>query len=167
MNQTELSQWSIITDSSHNTFIDNNSPVLTSFTYSPNPPRIGDDLKLSISLEDESAIEGATVNYLVGGNNVFSSSSMYSVGSNNYETLINRFDISSMGVSFFVTATDFAGHSTVSDTLSPAIQFPENVLKSESMWSVYKKGIPKSKWRLLSIPAELDNSSTQSICPAL
>ncbi len=163
INQTEFSQWTVISDSSENTFIDNNPPTLSNLTFVPDPPQLGDDLTVTLSVADESSIDNVVLNYLIGGEPDMQPTAMSSVGSNNYEAKVEGMDITVRGIAFYVAVTDLPGYVGFSDTLSPEIQFPENQLSTTVKGSAFKQGIPKSKWRLISVPAELDDPSAVAI----
>ncbi|HHZ98250.1 MAG TPA: hypothetical protein EYN68_01545, partial [Candidatus Marinimicrobia bacterium] len=163
INQTEFSQWTVISDSSENTFIDNNPPTLSNLTFVPDPPQLGDDLTVTLSVADESSIDNVVLNYLIGGEPDMQPTAMSSVGSNNYEAKVEGMDITVRGIAFYVAVTDLPGYVGFSDTLSPEIQFPENQLSTTVKGSAFKQGIPKSKWRLISVPAELDDPSVVAI----
>ena len=67
------------------------------------------------------------------------------------------------GISVFVRARDNAGNTTYSDTVSIGVTFSQ--LTSTIVGSEYATGVTSQRWRLISVPADLDNKNIGSLFP--
>jgi hypothetical protein len=74
-----------------------------------------------------------------------------------YSGTIPGSDVSMAGLFYYIVAQDPLGLSTTSDTLSSPVQFIAGSLStSTAAGSAYPSGLPMDAWRLISIPAVLD-----------
>ena len=74
-----------------------------------------------------------------------------------YNFVSGAAEVTLKGVAFYVIATDERGNISVSDTISPSVNFKGGSLNTAINESVYSNGIPKKLLRLISVPAGLDD----------
>ena len=137
-----------------------NSPPIIVEIDEPDSVSLGDSVTVNITVTDDDSITTVVLNYFVGGD-----TSMYAVlatdsdGDGTFSAEIDSSAIGLTGVAYYVAVSDEFGNTSISDTVSIITQFNENVLNTEINGSAYTEGIPTSKWRLISVPTNLDNSS--------
>lgn len=68
------------------------------------------------------------------------------------------------GLSFFVRAIDNSSNITYSDTFSIAVTFA-SLSSSQVTNSEYPSGLPDGKWRLISVPGNLNDSAIINVFP--
>ena len=114
---------------------------------------------VTVDLVDGSGIAAATLYYMAGGGSGYTSVDMATSGGS-YSGTIPGNAVSMTGLFYYIVAQDPLGLSTTSDTLSSPVQFIAGSLSTSSAaGSVYPSGLPINAWRLISIPAVLDETS--------
>ncbi|MFQ6677933.1 MAG: choice-of-anchor D domain-containing protein [Fidelibacterota bacterium] len=162
-NQTSFSQWAMLSNVGENTFTDAQAPVLQSITLNPIEPGILEAVTITAEIDDETGVESASLFYATGGEAQFDSLSMTD-NSGSFAAEIPGSDVTKNGIVYFITMEDQLGYSAISDTTGFAVKFPANNLTTASAeGSAYPSGLPLEKWRLISIPAILDNPSVSGV----
>jgi hypothetical protein len=135
------------------------APVITNVVLNPPSPTAQGNVNVTADLSDETGIDVATLYYQEGGSSGYTSVAMTgSAGS--YTGTIPGFAVTMNGFLYYITAQDPLGSSTISDTLSSTVRFTSGSLSTGSTnSSAYPSGLPMEKWRLISIPAVLDENS--------
>ncbi|NOZ76051.1 MAG: DUF1573 domain-containing protein, partial [FCB group bacterium] len=162
-NQTQFSQWVLLSNTGENLFVDVLAPTFGTSVYAPASPGILEDIVVSVPITDETGVASARLFYAVAGEWSYSDIAM--VGSNGeFSATIPGTAVTHSGVVYFITATDLVEHSSVTDTIGVEIKFPSNELSTSSVsGSAYSAGYPSEKWRMLSIPAVLENNAVTSV----
>jgi hypothetical protein len=154
--QTSFSQWAMISNSSDNSFIDTEGPVISNFALAPAQPSILEEVTVTADLADGTGIAAATLYYMEGGSSGYTSVDMSGSGGS-YSGTIPGSAVNMKGLFYYIVAQDPLGLSTTSDTLSSPVQFIAGSLStSTAAGSAYPSGLPMDAWRLISIPAVLD-----------
>jgi len=164
-NQTSFSQWAIISNASDNSFTDTQGPVMTSVSLAPSAPTILEDVVVTAIIDDDTGIETATLYYMTGGGSEYTSIAMIDNGSNFTGTIPGN-DVTMMGLFYYIIATDLSDSSyvTTSDTLGVEVKFIAGTLTTNSAsGSAYPTGLPMDTWRLISIPAVLDEAAVGQV----
>jgi len=157
-NQTSFSQWAMISNSSDNSFIDTQGPVISNFALAPAQPTILEEVTVTADLADGTGIAVATLYYMAGGGSGYTSVDM-SGSDGSYSGTIPGSAVGMAGLFYYIVAQDPLGLSTTSDTLSSPVQFIAGSLStSTAAGSAYPNGLPMDAWRLISVPAVLDET---------
>ena len=133
-------------------------PVIT-HTVTPIPTNENQNVTITVPVTDENKITDVTLHYRIGGNTATFNQAASSNGDGTYSATINSANIGINGLAYYHTATDEYNNLRIGDTLSVKVQYGKNVLNSSASGSAYPNGIPKSRWRLISIPTHLDLST--------
>ncbi|MCH8010394.1 MAG: VCBS repeat-containing protein [Candidatus Marinimicrobia bacterium] len=160
-NQREFSQWAIASDAGDNSFEDTQAPAITNIILSPTSPSILDDVTVSAAISDESGVLNVSLFYIKGGSTSFSETSMTDDGSGTYSGTIPGASVTVTGLAYFLRAQDINGFIVNSDTLSAQVTFLSSLSTGVS-GSALSGGFPKDKWRLISVPADLDDNTILS-----
>ncbi|MDG2398326.1 MAG: leucine-rich repeat domain-containing protein, partial [Candidatus Marinimicrobia bacterium] len=156
--QTSFSQWAMISNSSDNSFMDTQGPVISNFALAPAQPSILEDVIVTSELTDDTGIETATLYYKAGGGSGYTSVDMSGSGSS-YSGTIPGSAVNMKGLFYYIVAQDPLGLSTTSDTLSSPVQFIAGSLSTgTAAGSAYPNGLPMDAWRMISTPAVLDET---------
>ena len=163
LSQTGFSQWTIASDVLDNSLRDIQVPVMSVPSVSPESPSVLEDITVYATVIDESSLNSVSFYYLKGGESNFRRVDMRHDGSGDYSGIIPAADVTLMGIAYTIHAIDVAGNSSRSDTLSVQVKFRDNTLVSNMNGSALMDGMPKDKWRLISVPAELDDPDVSHI----
>ena len=158
-NQGDFSQWAVMSDASENSFQDTQAPIILSTGYSPTEPGVLDPVSVTVSISDESPLSDVNLFYLVGGESGYSQEEMSHDGGGSYSGEIGGTDVTLTGLAYFIQATDEHGFVASSDTLGIPVNFLANTLTSSMSSSPISGGFPRDKWRMISVPAELDDDA--------
>jgi len=140
-----------------------NSPVITNVLMDPVSPAAEEDANITAEISDETGIDDVTLYYRQGGSSGYTPIAMSgSVGS--YTGTIPGSAVTMNGLLYYIVAHDVIASSTTSDTLSTEVRFNDGSLTTNSTSSsAYPNGLPMGKWRLVSIPAVLDDSGVLQV----
>ena len=117
------------------------------------------EVLLTVPVEDENLITNVTLNYIVGGDPTIHSQEATSNGDGTYSATIGTDFTSILGLAYYHTAEDEYSNIGISDTSSIEVKYVEGNLDSKIPGTAYPNGVPKSKWRLISVPTHLDLST--------
>ncbi|MEC8915699.1 MAG: T9SS type A sorting domain-containing protein, partial [Candidatus Neomarinimicrobiota bacterium] len=159
-NQTSFSQWAMISNASDNSFIDTDGPVISNFALTPAQPNILEEVTVTADLADGTGIAAATLYYMAGGSSGYTSVEMATTGGS-YSGTIPGSAVSMAGLFYYMVAIDLSesSYTTSSDTIGIPVNFAAGSLTTSSATgSAYPSGLPLDKWRLISIPAVLDET---------
>ncbi|MCH8838914.1 MAG: phosphoribosylaminoimidazolesuccinocarboxamide synthase, partial [Candidatus Marinimicrobia bacterium] len=108
---------------------------------------------------NETAVENVYLSYTKGNQATFIQASMTDLGSDHhYSGTIPRGWVTTAGVAYFIMAEDRFG-SSYSDTLSIPVQYSAGAISTNMANSAFRDGFPYDKWRLISLPGDLDNKT--------
>ncbi|MEE9464944.1 MAG: T9SS type A sorting domain-containing protein, partial [Candidatus Neomarinimicrobiota bacterium] len=96
---------------------------------------------------------------LVGGRSSFNQSGMYEETAGGYLTDIPQSELTAGGLAYYIVTVDLIGNTTTSDTSSIPIDFPAGTLTTSMANSAFPDGFPYEKWRLISLPGDIDNKT--------
>jgi hypothetical protein len=157
-NQTSFSQWAMLSNASDNSFTDTQGPLITNVVHAPAAPGILEDMMITAELSDGTGIAAATLYYAQGGGSGYTSVSM-SGSAGSYEGTIPGNSVTMNGLFYYVGAEDPLGYNSSSDTTGVTINFAAgNLTTNSATGSAYPSGLPVDKWRMISMPAVLDET---------
>ncbi len=132
--------------------------------FSDEPQEAGSSLTISITFPEFFYASDATLFYLSGGEDIFISAPMVSVGrSQVFSADIPGESVNASGVAHYISATDTSNNRMITDIHSIPVRFDENTYTSSMGGSAYIDGVPKNKWRIISVPTILDDRNTGAI----
>ena len=114
------------------------------------------DVAITVNITDENEITKVNLYYQVGGSLEAVEQAATSNGDNTYTGTVNKDMVGINGLAYYYTATDEYSNFRHGDTLSLEIKYGQNRLTSAIAGTAYPNGLPKSKWRLISIPTHID-----------
>ena len=114
------------------------------------------DVAITVNITDENEITKVNLYYQVGGSLEAVEQAATSNGDNTYTGTVNKDMVGINGLAYYYTATDEYSNFRHGDTLSLEIKYGQNRLTSAIAGTAYPNGVPKSKWRLISIPTHID-----------
>ena len=114
------------------------------------------DVPIVVPVVDDNLITNVTLHYLVGGNSTVKSQEATANGDGTYSATINKDFIGMNGLAYYHTAEDEYSNIGISDTSAVEVNYVAGRLDSKISGTAYPKGIPKNKWRLISVPTNLD-----------
>tara|TARA_B110000438_G_scaffold14259_1_gene13695 strand:- start:215 stop:9274 length:9060 start_codon:yes stop_codon:yes gene_type:complete len=157
-NQTSFSQWAMLSNVSENSFIDTQGPAITNVVHGPDAPSVLEDVTITADMSDGTGIAIATLYYKQGSGNAYESVAMIG-SSGSYAGTIPGSAVTMNGLFYYVGAQDPLGYNTSSDITGVSVNFSAGSLTTNSATgSAYPNGLPMDKWRLISIPAVLDET---------
>jgi hypothetical protein len=121
------------------------------------------DVSIIVPVVDDNNIINVTLFYMVGGNvTLFNQEALLSVDGN-YSATINKDFIGIEGLAYYHTALDEYSNLSISDTSVVEVRYGNEILNSKLAGTAYPNGLPKGKWRLISIPTSVDISTVNEI----
>jgi len=117
------------------------------------------EVLLTVPVEDENLITNVTLNYIVGGDPTIHSQEATSNGDGTYSATIGTDFTSILGLAYYHTAEDEYSNIGIGDTVSVEVSYGKTRLDSKISGTAYPNGLPKGKWRLISVPTHLDLST--------
>ena len=117
------------------------------------------EVLLTVPVEDENLITNVTLNYIVGGDPTIHSQEATSNGDGTYSATIDKDFTSILGLAYYYTAEDEYSNIGIGDTVSVEVSYGKTRLDSKISGTAYPNGLPKGKWRLISVPTHLDLST--------
>lgn len=124
---------------------------------------INSNCQVSAQVTDNWKVAKSILYYRTGLDNIFKNVDMSQVQSNVYNAAIPASSITFYGLAYFVKAEDSASHITYSDTLSQEIYFPDDYFTTSDIKSAYQTGYPRGEWRMISVPALLNNPKINNV----
>ncbi|MBF88496.1 MAG: hypothetical protein CMG75_02370 [Candidatus Marinimicrobia bacterium] len=132
-------------------------PEISNINITPGDVLLRQFITISSDIGDANRVDDAVLYFVKGGDSEFESYSLETDDSLTYNFVSGAAEVTLKGVAFYVIATDERGNISVSDTISPSVNFKGGSLNTAINESVYSNGIPKKLWRLISVPAGLDD----------
>ena len=124
-------------------------------------------LEISANITDANGVtDDATLFYRAGWDTVYTHTIMRkdtSEASNNYTAEIPAEDITWKGVNFYIRAEDERENVRNSETLSVQISFGAGKLSTNIKNSFFETGFPEDSWRMISIPADIDENRVEQV----
>ena len=117
------------------------------------------EVLLTVPVVDENNITNVTLFYMVGGNPTINSQVATSNGDGTYSATISKDFTSILGLAYYYTAEDEYANMSTGDTVSVEVSYGKTRLDSKIAGTAYPNGLPKGKWRLISVPTHLDLST--------
>jgi len=130
--------------------------VVTFLPLDPGYGSVNTPLTINASITDINDIKNPVLIYAAGGNTKTGAIFMDSTDVDQYQATIPGDAMTFMGISYYITTSDKKNNNTTSDIRSAEVKFPEESLSSDVSGSVLKDGLPRNKWRMISVPARLD-----------
>jgi len=157
-NQSGFSQWAILSNTGENSFIDVSAPAIQAAVLTPSDPGALEEVTLTVIINDETGIANANLHYTQGGSETFSSLALSVTSGSSYSATIPSSDVTRNGLIYYIQAEDDLGFVSISDTIGVEVNFSSGDLSTSSaLSSAYSTGFPIDKWRMISIPAKLDD----------
>ncbi len=123
-----------------------------------------DDLiEVDAYVRDPSGISSVKLHYLEGGSLVFDQADMNAQNDTTYRAGVPVASTVIRGLAYFIVGTDSVGNVTVTDTTSVPIAFPAGTFTTSMLVTAFSEGFPFNKWRLISIPCDIADTSVTSI----
>ncbi|MEE9463962.1 MAG: FG-GAP-like repeat-containing protein, partial [Candidatus Neomarinimicrobiota bacterium] len=153
----------VLTDVAVNQFLiieeGHRGPAATDLVVSPDTAMLGQSVTVQATFEDASIIQSVNLMHIMGDTSHYVAVAMDYTGNNIYSGTIPGTSVTLAGLAYFLVSRDNLGFVNHSDTLSIPVEFPDYTLTSGVPSSTFSSGFPMHKWRLISIPAELDQPS--------
>mgnify|MGYP001187980012 CR=1 FL=1 len=137
-------------------------PKVTIQPFDPGYATVNLPITINASITDVNEISSAILFYFTGGNTKTGIIVMNVTDVGQYEATIPGDAITPMGIHFNIVSVDKKGNQSISN-YSIEINFPEGKLSTDITGSVLKDGLPKNKWRLISVPARLDDNNVVAV----
>ncbi len=141
------------------TLADNQAPVMGTL-QTPASSAVNTAFNVSCTVTDNGSIAAVRAFYKQGTASVFDSIAMTSAGST-YSAQIPGTAVTLQGISVFVKAVDNGGNISFSDTSGVPVSFTQ--IQSNIAGSAYPSGIPSDRWRLVSVPVNLNNKGLANL----
>ena len=138
-------------------------PSFDEIIMTPEKLRLREVVTIDATLGDATRVDEVMFHILEGGKTNFKTYTMITEDEKNFEFVSQPGDVNLNGVAFFMSATDIRGNVAISDTLSPPVKFLGGSLQTTQPTSAYGDGLPKKKWRLISVPAKLEDPNVENI----
>ncbi|OQY26638.1 MAG: hypothetical protein B6244_13025 [Candidatus Cloacimonetes bacterium 4572_55] len=121
-------------------------------------PIAGNELPVQIRIQDDIAMDNATLSYRLGGNLDYVEVASLPVDSQNselYQATIPAESVTDRGLEFYISAVDHAGNSAIFPSNE---NYPE-IVRVQVLNLQSTETFPVESYQLFSIPLELDNRS--------
>lgn len=135
------------------------APVITSI-QKPASTSLNTAFTVSCNVTDNGSISAVRMFYKTGTASAYDSVNATATGAV-YSTQIPDAASTLEGVSLFIKAVDNGGNIQYSDTFSVPVAFTS--MSSSSSASEYPTGIPSDRWRLVSVPVNLNNKDLSQL----
>ena len=138
-------------------------PVVTFLPLDPGYGSINTPLTINAKITDINNIKNPVLIYAAGGNTKTGVIFMDSTGVDQFQATIPGDAMTFMGISYYISTSDNKNNTTTSDLHSAEVKFPKESLSSDIAGSVIKEGLPRNKWRMISVPARLDKNDVAAV----
>ena len=125
--------------------------------------QLNEELQVSVNITDNAGVQTVELKYRRGGQSAFQSVAVTTVQNSTYLVTIPGSAASFGGFVFYFLAEDFGVHTTVSDTHKVTVSFADGALTTELAGSAYSGGFPRGQWRMISVPASLQDISVNAV----
>ena len=129
----------------------------------PSIVNAGSSFKVTASVTDNNAVSEALLYFALGGNANFDELIMGLSEDDQYQVTIPSIAITYRGISYYISASDTIGNNSKSEIFSTNVMFAEGALSSDMEASVLEDSLPRNKWRMISIPAKLDDDQVKTV----
>ncbi|MCH2447412.1 MAG: cadherin domain-containing protein, partial [Candidatus Marinimicrobia bacterium] len=130
---------------------------------SPGLIAAGNPLKVTATIKDNNSVSQALLYFALGGNSNYDELIMGLSEDDQYQVTIPSVVITYRGISYYISASDTIGNESESDIFSVNVKFAEGDLSTDIEGSVLKDSLPRNKWRMISIPADLDVEDVETV----
>ncbi|MCH7521018.1 MAG: T9SS type A sorting domain-containing protein, partial [Candidatus Marinimicrobia bacterium] len=141
-------------------FVPDVAPPAISSTILVTPGRpvdAGIPLEITAAVTDDRGVDRVSLHYAQGGSSDFSNPVVMSAsGADNYTATIPGAAVTHNGLIFVIRARDAAANADSSAIQFVPVKFVSGELTLANIPGAYTSGYPKDRWRLLSVPADLD-----------
>ena len=145
-------------DQTFTTAVDLTGPVITGVATSANPTS-GSPVTVSADVADISGVQEVTLHYLPGGQLTFTPVAMPLQSGTTYSGMIPISAVTPSGVQYFIVSTDSLTNASNTDTSSIPVAYSAGTLTTAITGSAFASGFPYDKWRLISLPGDIDDKS--------
>ena len=131
-------------------------PELLNMEITPGDVLLRQFFQVDVTLKDANRVEEAYLFYITGGDTTLRTYQMNTEDHVDFNFVSQPADVPIQGVAFYIWARDERGNIGKSDIISPPVQFRDKSLATTLPQSSFPDGIPKKLWRLISVPAGLN-----------
>ena len=126
-------------------------------------PEGQEEISITVEIACVHGNNGVTLHYRQGGSSGYTSVAM-SGGAGSFTGTIPGSAVTMNGLLYYIIAQNALGISSTSDIFCIEVGFNSGSVTTSSLTgSAYPSGLPMDKWRLISIPAVLDNSNVSQV----
>ncbi|MCK6544060.1 T9SS type A sorting domain-containing protein [bacterium] len=152
--------YSTVTDTFNVTYIlDVTAPTISNVTL-PASVASGASLTVTATVTDNGSLSGVKL-FFQKGTSAYDSLTMTAGTNNTFTATVHDSNITTEGIALYIRARDSRVNTAISDTSSVPVTF--TTVASSLAGSKYPTGIPSNRWRLVSVPADLDSKNLSSI----
>ena len=131
------------------------------------PVSSGASFPVTFIVSDDNAIRSVTLFYMIEDTTIgltFLGADMSSDSEGEFEAVIPEDAVTLKGIAYFALAIDEAGNMNIGDTTYIPSKFSDGDITTASVrTSAFPGGLPKNKWRLISVPGELNDQKVKSV----
>ena len=160
LDQTSFSQWSLISDSSKNSFSDREGPIVSNISFVPLLPSHGTDVTVAATITDHSGVSEAQLHYGQAGDWNYSTGAMSANGDTFSYSIPGQY-VTFHGLSFFIDSKDQNQYSSISDTIHHEVHFDDGVITTANVQDAAFSVIAPNVWRLISLPSIPDDPAVE------
>lgn len=117
----------------------------------------GQPISIRADVTDNTSVASVKLHYRKGGVDVFTSTSMFSIGSNSYQGTIPSSAVTERGVEYYISAQDATGNTSTSPTTNPTTS--PNVIRVSFLVLNCPSSTPANSYRMISVPVDLNSES--------
>ncbi|MCH8837203.1 MAG: fibronectin type III domain-containing protein, partial [Candidatus Marinimicrobia bacterium] len=136
-------------------------PAITGISATSSPS-VNQPVTVTATITDASTFT-ATLRYALGSTASYSQAAMTNQGGDTFSGTIPGTAVTIAGLAYYLEAVDSLSNMSRTDTTSLRISFTAGTLTTGMAGSAYPSGIPRDKWRLISIPGDVIDKSVSSI----
>ncbi|MFC1618924.1 FG-GAP-like repeat-containing protein [Candidatus Neomarinimicrobiota bacterium] len=141
---------------------DTEAPTISNVSVPASASR-GITVSVSASVTDASALDTVILNYRSGGSTDYSRVGMNSLGADTYNGNILGTAVTESGLAYFIVAEDEYGNRDSSSTVNIPVEYYSGIITTGVSVSAFSSGFPFNKWRLISLPSNVNDKSVASI----
>lgn len=149
------------------TLRDTIGPTISGYNASPFPAMLGQVVTIFVTITDNHMVSGAVVEYKSGIENSFHDPMAMSKNGNVFSAMLPGSAASNAGLVFRITGVDYSENHSVLAGLIPVATTADAVTTQSPEGGAYPIGFPAGKWRMLSVPLDLDDDEVPTVLAVL
>ncbi|UCH11554.1 MAG: T9SS type A sorting domain-containing protein, partial [Fidelibacterota bacterium] len=122
-----------------------------------------DMIEVDATVSDPSGISSMRLHYLEGSSPGFDQADMNQLNATTYRAGIPVASTVLRGLAYYIVGTDGVGNVTITDTSSVPVAFPAGTFNTSMSGTAFSNGFPFNRWRLISIPGDIADTTVTSI----